>query len=94
VVAFFNNDGIAVHVGECQKGRSGVSAVSITRGKIDLFPGQKKNIRRNDYPLINFKPKHPAGESHELGNPEGAFMIAPKVIYDLARAFLFLSIGY
>jgi hypothetical protein len=49
----------------------------------------KKNIRRNYYPLINFKPKHPAGESHELGNPEGAFMIAPKVIYGLEGAFYF-----
>ena len=28
-----------------------------------------------------------------MGNPEDAFMIAPKVIYGLERAFLFLSIG-
>jgi hypothetical protein len=27
-----------------------------------------------------------------LGNPEGAFMIAPKVLYGLERAFLFLNI--
>ena len=42
--------------------------------------------------LINFKQKDPAGESHELGNPEGAFMIAPKVLRGLERAFLFLNI--
>jgi len=27
-----------------------------------------------------------------LGNPEGAFMIAPKVLCGLERAFLFLNI--